>query len=138
MTTLLATKATKQLTAAYKTAQKVSNRNALPILTHFHLYTDNGWLIVESTNLESATRETIPCRVENEFDICIPARAFKDWMSVIAKNYKTPIKIWVDTKFNYLYAEINEDGARSRTRFSGIDSAEFPPVHNLLHATITA
>ncbi len=130
MTTILPHKATKQLNAAYKTAYKKTD--SLPVLTHFHIYTHDNRLIVESFNLETASREKIECKIENEINICVPARAFKDWISVLAKNYPVPVNFKMDAKLMMLYAEIPI--ANSRTSFKCIDPDEFPAIDQFLPA----
>jgi DNA polymerase III sliding clamp (beta) subunit (PCNA family) len=132
MTTVLPKNASKAAQAVYKT---VHRKDTLPILTHIHLYTDNGWLIAESTNLETASRENIPARVENDIDICIPARTWKDWLAVVAKNYQCVIGLRYDPSVMILTAELVADGIKSRTTFKGMDSMEFPSIDNLLTAT---
>ena len=127
MTRLLPQNATKQLNAAYKT---VYRKDTMPVLQHFHLYTEDGWLMVESTNLETASREKIACIVENEFNLCVPARAFKDWMAVLAKSYKVPVKIY--TNGLNLYTEVNDNGTRSRTTFHCMTAFDFPVIDKLL------
>lgn len=129
MITIIATKATKQLNAAYKT---VYRKDSLPVLTHFHIYTQDKMLIVESTNLENASREKIDCRVENEINLCVPARAFKDWMAVIAKSYNKTQQIVFFANSTELYAVITEDGCKSKTHFHGMSSADFPNIDKLL------
>ena len=130
MLTLLSTNAAKPLTAAYKTSGKM--KSSLPILNHIRIYTDNGCLMAESTDLETASREKIAARVDADIDICVPARAFKDWMQVIAKNYKTVVKMWVN--YGVLYAEITADGCRSKTSFVCLDSKDFPQIDQFLPA----
>ncbi len=129
MTTILPHKATKQLNAAYKT---VFRKDLLPVLTHFHIYTQDKMLIVESFNLETASREKIECKLENEINICVPARAFKDWISVLAKNYPVPVNFKMDARTMILHAEIPL--AHSRTSFKCIDPDEFPAIDKFLPA----
>lgn len=129
MTTLLPKNAAKACNAAYKTTFR---KDTLQVLTHFHLYTQDGWLIVESCNLETASRENIAARVENEINLCVPARAFKDWMQVMAKNYSYTVKFWVDGLT--LKAEYVDNGVRSRTQFNCMTSNDFPPIDQFLPA----
>ena len=61
----------------------IGNTNTLPILNNVLLKTDNGLLYITSTNLEIGLRTQVRCKVEEEGEVCLPAKIITELVSAL-------------------------------------------------------
>lgn len=136
MTTTLSQNLYKAARKAYAPASRACQaRKTLPILSHYHLYTRDGYMHLDAVDTSGDVWELLagksPARVETEIDTCVPMRPFRDWLGVTAK-YKTALTFSLDARTqNLTITEKQTAGsadviAPSRVTFKCIDPQEFP------------
>lgn len=139
MTTVLAS----NLYVAARNAKKQSEPvKTLPVSTHLLIGTRDGRMFVTPFCWQERTEKTqfVPARVDDDFETCVPARAFVDWLSVT--RVKQPKKItrrngykqteWVNDQIILTLDPqcqiLHIQAGNTRAEFKCIDAEEFPPT----------
>ncbi len=74
------------------TSRIISSSNTLPILNNLLLKTENGLLKISSTNLEISIHTLIRCKVEEQGEVCIPAKTFTELVGTLPNKNITLTK----------------------------------------------
>jgi len=118
----------------YTPAAKMSKQaKTLPVLHYARIFTHDGRIVIQTVDTSGDKWELnarpADARIEQEFDVCVPMKAFKDWLSVTAK-YKSVLDLSLDGMTLIVTEKYGEKGAKlpcaSRARFNCLSSAEFP------------
>ena len=99
----------------------VGARTTLPITNNVLLATDEARLKLAATNLEIAITCWIGAKVEEEGSITVPARLVMDYIGLLPSER-------VDLALGPHGRNLELRCARSSTRISGMDAADFPPI----------
>lgn len=153
MITVLQENLYKGVKAVKMTGENVYN---FPILDHAHLHTeDDGWLHIETTNLQEVKRAKISVRVDEPLNLCVPMRNKVTWeesVTVDHDKHGRPIKanrkrsktyypfldfaatigsdvvrMYHDKERNLLIVEWEANHMKSRSSIKCMSAAEFPP-----------
>lgn len=100
----------------------IPSKSQLPVLTHILIRTENGEIALYATNLDEMKVVRVPARVENEFETCVPAKTFHDWLEV------APDMLSFEYEANI--ATLHIRGGNSHCQVKCIDAQEFPPTDN--------
>lgn len=137
---------TTLLPTTYKAVKKVYSPSSklpkhykeIPVFHTVLLTTDNGYLRVvsvswnnENSELEK-TIECIPARIENDFSVCVPARAFYNWLSVSQLTKEEKAKGQSEQMvfaFDPTMQNLTIRAGNTKVTFKGIDALEFPNTH---------
>jgi hypothetical protein len=140
MTTVLCTNAYKAAQKVYTPASKLpKNLKILPVLHTMKLHHHEGRMALtqmvydpEKDKLSPLT-EYFPARIDGDlWETCVPARPFKDWLSVtqtkpnkhaIGRGVSDQIDLTLDEKTQTLKIK----AGNTRAEFKCIDAREFPP-----------
>jgi DNA polymerase-3 subunit beta len=112
-------------------SRAVSSRATLPVLANVLLKTENGGLKLTATNLEIGINCWVPCKVEEEGEITVPAKLLTD-LVVSLPNQR--IDLLLSAKDRTL--KVTSGGSRSSIK--GIDADEFPVVAAIGEAPATS
>lgn len=136
MITTLASTTHKAVKTVYYPASKLPKPfRDFPIASTLKLSQSNGYMTVTSLTWDdekqelAGRRETIPARVEQEFETCVPARAFRDWLaaSQLTKEEKAKGQ---HEQVNFTYDPavclLTVKQGNSRATFKCLDAREFP------------
>ena len=138
MITTLLTTTQKAVKAAYIPASKLPKHlKNLPILHTIRMDTHEGRVRLTTvfhnneTGELDAVCEYIPARIDAEFETCIPARAFKDWItaSQLTKEEKAKgMSEQVNFTFDPAGQLLTVNQGNSRATFRCISADEFPAI----------
>lgn len=103
----------------------ITSKSRLPILSCVHIYTWEGRLRLEATDLEHPSRVDVPARVNEEFNLCAPWRSLIDYVAISAHDGDCLELVW-DPAVCIL--TVRGKGERYHAEFKGLDPAEFPPI----------
>lgn len=99
----------ENLKAGLQTAGRIiTGSNTLPILNNILLKTENGQLKISATNLEIAISTLIRCKIEEEGEVCVPAKIITELIQslpsspVVLENTKDGIEVKTDRYFTTL------------------------------------
>ena len=125
MTRILAENAAKAARTVYVTGKK-----QFPVLDCIKIAFCDGYLTMTSFDWKKQEPKTekVSAIYEGEtWSTCVPMRAFKDWLSVVAKS-KEVLSLEFDPMCQYLTitTDPRATGTRSKTTFKCIDAQEFP------------
>ncbi len=125
-TRTLATNMHKAAKAVYRPLNKTTKH--LPVLAHMLLRFHDGRIALTSHDLQEPATEYASAIWEGEtWSTCVPARAFKDWLGVVAKS-KEVLSLEFDEKLQLLTitTDPRATGTKSRTTFKCLDAMKFP------------
>lgn len=105
--------------ALQNSARTTSNKGSLPILANVLLKTSGSELIIASTNLELASTQKIPAKIEEHGEVTLPAKLTGDFVSNLPKG---EVEILVEKN----KAHISSGGFSST--INGIDAEDFPEI----------
>ncbi|OGD52598.1 DNA polymerase III subunit beta, partial [Candidatus Beckwithbacteria bacterium RBG_13_35_6] len=105
-----------------KVSKFVDQRTQLPILANILFRAEKGKLKLTATNLESAINLWLPCKVEKEGKITLPAKGIVEFVSSLPKD-NVDLDLEQD-KLKILCSNY-------KAVFNGISAAEFPAVPSL-------
>ena len=137
MTTTLSTTTYKAVKQAIKQADKAeSKRASLPIMETLLLRTHDGHLLVTpfcwGDKIERAKRtQPVPARVEHEFETCIPARPFRDWLyaTMPTKEEKARnVSEQITFDFDACTQTVTIKAGNTKAQFKCVPASEFPAV----------
>jgi len=94
----------------------------LPILNNFLIKTEEGRLKLSATNLEIGINLWLGVKIENEGEICVPARNLTEYISLLP-----PQKINLETEKNLL--KVSSESYEAS--FVGLSTSEFPLIPTL-------
>lgn len=112
----------KSLSAVSRIA---STRGQMPILADILLKTDDGQLVISSTNLEVSIIEKVSAKIDEEGQVAIPARLFADFVNNLPH---IPVLIESDDQ----KTKISAGGFASI--INGGDPEEFPALPDVVNA----
>lgn len=95
----------------------------LPILSNVLLSSTQGKLEIVTTNLETAARATIKCRVETEGRVTVPGRAFLEYVSQLPES---------DVVIEKLGEEVVISAKGYKARFATLPPEEFPAIPKII------
>lgn len=104
----------------------VEKKNTMPILSHFLLSAEiSGDAYITATDLETAIKEPVSIKVEEEGKICIPARKLFEIVREIEGDlmFETVDEQWLKLRAS---ASSTLGGGRSEFRLACLPSNEFP------------
>lgn len=139
MITVLATNAYKAARKVYTPASKLPKPfNAFPVLACLKFGTHEGRATITGISWDDKTEslhgetEVIAARIEAEFETCIPARAFVDWLRVTQEKptRKDPhaLSDQITLSLDPATQRLTIRAGSARAEFKCIDYREFPPV----------
>lgn len=64
----------------------VARKPQFPALAYVHLFTSEGCIYIEATDLEHPLREQVAARVSTDLNLCVPWRGFCDWLQIGARD----------------------------------------------------
>jgi len=141
MITTLVSNTYKAVKAVYFPASKFPvNMRKFPILSTVKIAQSDGYMTVtaaawnEKTEGIELVTEVIPARIEGEFETCIPARQFRDWLhaSQLTPQEKRTgaseqIKFWMgEVMFEGDNIRLYAQTGNTRVMFNCLPSQEFP------------
>lgn len=125
MSRILAENAAKAARAVYITGKK-----QFPVLDCIKVGFSDGYLTMTSFDWvkQEPKTEKVPARYDGEtWETCVPMRALKDWLGVVAKS-KEVLTLEFDPLSQDLTITTDPlvTGTKSRTIFKCIDAQDFP------------
>lgn len=113
----------QNLVQGVSTSQRgVSAKNPLPILSGILLSAKDNILTLEATDLEMGIQCTVPCNVQEEGSIVLPAKYFGE---IVRRLPDTPIQIETIEKENVIIRY-----GQSEISINGFNANEFPVFSN--------
>lgn len=112
--------------ALTRTQHVAGGKVQLPILSHVLLSAKENIFHIVATNLETTIRISAGVKVEEEGDICVPARLLTEFVNTLPKG-----NVSLKTEKEILTIV----GGRSRATIPGAVSTEFPPVPEIQEHT---
>lgn len=100
-------------------SRSLLNKANLPILSNILLISTSNKMEVIATNLETATKAVIGCKVEGEGKITVPGRAFLEYVSQMPG---------LDVVIEKLGEEVVLSTKGYKARFATLPSEEFPAI----------
>jgi len=106
-------------------------------LSHVKLSQKDGRMVVTSVTWNEKTEkfdsasETIPARVEHEFETCIPARPFRDWLyaTMPTKEEKARnVSEQITFDFDACTQTVTIKAGNTKAQFKCVPASEFPAV----------
>lgn len=97
----------------------IGNTNTLPILNNVLLKTDSGLLYITSTNLEIGLRTQVRCKVEEEGEVCLPAKIITELVSALPSGN-------IEIETTETGVQIRTDNYK--TKIHSLPSDEFPMI----------
>lgn len=104
------------------TGRIISPSNTLPILSNVMLKTENGQLKILSTNLEIAITTTVRCKIEQEGEVCLPAKTLADLVNTLPNE-----NISIETSENNVIIKTEN----YNTKIKSLPAEEFPLIPNI-------
>lgn len=102
-----------------KITRIISNKPQLPILSYCLITAENGSISLVATNLETTIKTTIPGKIEEEGQVCLPAKITQEFLLTLSKN-TVLLQTEKDT--------VSISCGRSNAIIPGMAAAEFPPI----------
>ena len=107
----------------------VSTKTTLPVLNNILLATDmtgeGGRLKLAATNLEISVTVWVPCQIQEEGDVTVPARLLTEFVSSLASEGKSnDITLNLDSQTLTLHIK----SGRNEANVKGIASEDFPSL----------
>ena len=130
---VLVSNAYKAAYQAKKNADKPeSKRDTLPVMNTLYLWTHEGQLKITPFAWEERAKKTesIPARIESDFAVCVPARAFTDWLrasQLTTHEKKVNASEQIQLTLDGLTLIVTIGNARAR--FNCLSADEFPAVN---------
>ncbi|RJR26948.1 DNA polymerase III subunit beta [candidate division WWE3 bacterium] len=100
-------------------SRAVPNKGSLPILSNILFVAENGRLKLAATNLETAVTTYVPCSVEEEGSVTIPAKLIKDFVSTLRPGT-------IKASLNHDVLHITSE--KTKSKFNGISADEYPEL----------
>ncbi len=100
----------------------ISPSNTLPILSNLLLKTENGQLKISATNLEIAITTTVRCKIEQEGEVCLPAKTLIELVNTLPDQ-----NILLETEPNAVLIETEN----YTTKIKSLPGGEFPLIPNV-------
>jgi DNA polymerase-3 subunit beta len=101
----------------------VALKPQLPILTHVLLSAKNGQITLKTTNLETSIQTLLPGKIEEEGEICVPARLLFELVALLPKE-----TIKLSLKEESLIVKTQ----KSKATIPGISAGEFPRLSEFI------
>lgn len=110
----------ENLSKSLQTVSKaVPVKGSLPILTNILFEAKDGKLKLSATNLETAITTYVPCSIDNEGAITVPAKLLRDFITNLPAG-----PITAELKGQILQITSN----KTKSKFNGISAEEFPAL----------
>lgn len=102
-----------------KTIRILVNKPQLPILAHVLISAKEGIISLTTTNMETSIQIVLAGKIEEEGDVCVPARLLFELISSLQKDSVT-----ITTKEESLLVQTS----RTKATLPGVAATEFPPL----------
>src|SRR5690349_7571360 len=110
----------ENLSKSLQTVSKaVPVKGSLPILTNILFEAKDGKLKLSATNLQTAITTYVPCSIDNEGAITVPAKLLRDFITNLPAG-----PITAELKGQILQITSN----KTKSKFNGISAEEFPAL----------
>lgn len=100
-------------------SRAVPVKGSLPILSNILLSAQNGQLKLSATNLETAITTFVPCSVEEEGALTVPAKLLKDFVTTLS-----PGVLNAHTQGDALHIS----SSNTKSKFIGVSATEYPEL----------
>lgn len=136
MITTLASTTHKAMKAVYFPASKLPKPfRDFPIMSTVKLSQKDGRMTVTALTWDEEKQsigsqvETISARIDQEFETCVPARAFRDWLAasqLTAEEKRRKVSEQITFTFDATRQIVSIKAGNTRAEFKCIDAQEFP------------
>jgi DNA polymerase-3 subunit beta len=105
--------------AMVRASRIIGTKPQLPITSHILLEATLQSITLTATNLETTIKTTLLGKCLKEGSICLPAKIFTELLSTLPKE---AVQIEVEQE------QVTIKTGKTKSKFPGISSAEFPPI----------
>lgn len=106
-------------------SKAVPVKGSLPILTNILFSTDDGRLKLSATNLETAITTYVPCSIQEDGAITIPAKLIREFVSNLPAG---TINAHLTGHTLHLSSSTSASQPKTKSKFNGITAEEYPEL----------